>query len=603
MGNPKIFPTWDLINSFKQPLLQQEISFIKYLYSNLSADWEVVVRPYLNADYPAIALLNKNVGLMIFDVIYWDEKYKHNSYPVKGSDGKFHTTHKYKLDGENVREVADPFYKVRSYRDNLINIYLPALGEYIHKKEISIAMIKLGLFFPFLTTTAARKLVEREKLCTTVGYDAIVNRKIPISELVPDCKIEKSYYPFFEWSENIRSLLIPPIHKLEMGLNLKLSPEQQSHAVSTPKVHQRLRGVAGSGKTLVLAQRAAAIASSGRKVLIVTYNITLFHYIQFHLNRAKLAFSREQIEIRHFHGFCSAYLRENDLRWPDQAKYESEDDFLQVKLPSYCISSMKSGHNIRNRSYDAILIDEGQDFYQAWYDLLCMFLSSNNELLLVVDEKQNIYQRDVSWLDNMRGTQFRGRWRELKKSYRIPEPILRQVNRFSTLFLPQVGAVPEIDTGEFDFPPNHIWRNVKTFTEAKEKTIAAIKWLLNKKRVKISEIVVLVSTHKEGWDIVGSLDKMGIEINHVFEDDLKSHKNKKSFVMDSEAIKLSTIHSFKGWELPNVILITPEGNRHDEQVAMLIYTSLTRTRQNLIVFNRHSKFAEFGLDWPNEWNG
>lgn len=603
MGNPKIFPSWDSIRSFKQPLTKQELTFIEYLFQNLPPEWEIIVRPYLNGDYPSIGLLNPNVGLMIYDTFYWDEKtYIHRNSLAKGRDGKLRTVHKYTYQGAMIKEIADPYYKMKSYRDNLINIYLPALGEYIRDKEKSIVIIKLGLFFPYLTTIAAREMVQREKLCVTVGYDAISDKSNNIIDIVPDAKLEKSFYLFNKWAGNIRSLLIPPIHKLEMGLNLKLSPEQQSHARSTPHIHQRLRGVAGSGKTLVLAQRAAAIASTGRRVLIVTYNITLYHYIQFHLNRARLAFERDKIEIRHFHGFCSAFLRENEIKWPNQAKFESEDEYLQNRLPQYCISNKLAGHNAKHRVYDAILIDEGQDFCQAWYDFLCMFLSTNNELLLVVDEKQNIYQRDESWLENMRGTQFRGRWRELKKSYRIPESILKEINNFANLFLPQVGAVPEVEKGEFPFAPNYVWRNLNSFQEAKNKTIAAIKWLISNKRVKISEIVVLVSTHKEGWDIAGTLTKMGIKINHVFEDEQKSHKNKINFVMDSEAVKLSTIHSFKGWELPNVILITPYGNRDTEQVAMLIYTSLTRTRQNLIVFNMHPMFAEYGSKWPNEWN-
>ena len=36
----------------------------------------------------------------------------------------------------------------------------------------------------------------------------------------------------------------------------------------------------GSGKTLVIAQRAADSASQGKKILILTYNITLWHYIR-----------------------------------------------------------------------------------------------------------------------------------------------------------------------------------------------------------------------------------------------------------------------------------------------------------------------------------
>lgn len=49
-------------------------------------------------------------------------------------------------------------------------------------------------------------------------------------------------------------------------------------------------------------------------------------------------------------------------------------------------------------------------------------------------------------------------------------------------------------------------------------------------------------------------------------------------------MKISTTHSFKGWELENIVLIidSEDGNTTDE----LIYTAFTRAKENLIIFNR-----------------
>jgi hypothetical protein len=48
-------------------------------------------------------------------------------------------------------------------------------------------------------------------------------------------------------------------------------------------------------------------------------------------------------------------------------------------------------------------------------------------------------------------------------------------------------------------------------------------------------------------------------VNHVFEDDYdkKIHRHKKAFWMGDSRLKMSTIHSFKGWEVPNVIVVIP----------------------------------------------
>jgi superfamily I DNA/RNA helicase len=79
-------------------------------------------------------------------------------------------------------------------------------------------------------------------------------------------------------------------------------------------------------------------------------------------------------------------------------------------------------------------------------------------------------------------------------------------------------------------------------------------------------------------------------------------KNKKfNFRMNSENVTLSTIHSFKGWEINTLFLIieasATETNEHEISIDELVYTGLTRCRQNLIIINignsrYHSFFKE-----------
>lgn len=68
--------------------------------------------------------------------------------------------------------------------------------------------------------------------------------------------------------------------------------------------------------------------------------------------------------------------------------------------------------------------------------------------------------------------------------------------------------------------------------------------------------------------------------------------------MGDSRLKMSTIHSFKGWELQNIILVTPDSESYPN-IDYLMYIALTRTRENIIVFNRVSKYNEFGQSWSN----
>lgn len=68
-------------------------------------------------------------------------------------------------------------------------------------------------------------------------------------------------------------------------------------------------------------------------------------------------------------------------------------------------------------------------------------------------------------------------------------------------------------------------------------------------------------------------------------DEIRKHK-KNHFWMNTGTMKLSTIHSFKGWEIHTLFLII---ENEDESNAFgtseLIYTGLTRARVNLFILN------------------
>ncbi len=62
-------------------------------------------------------------------------------------------------------------------------------------------------------------------------------------------------------------------------------------------------------------------------------------------------------------------------------------------------------------------------------------------------------------------------------------------------------------------------------------------------------------------------------------------KNKKmNFWMNCGMVKVSTIHSFKGWESQAIFLIV-ENNTSKEEFNELLYTGITRARENLVVIN------------------
>jgi superfamily I DNA and RNA helicase len=353
-------------------------------------------------------------------------------------------------------------------------------------------------------------------------------------------------------------------------------------------------------------------------VLIISFNITLWHYIRDMIARAPFNFSWANITFNHFHGFCRDRLHEFDRKWPngpEQSDYRSHEEYVAAReeffrsvVPS-AVSEAIESRKSRYQRYDAILIDEGQDYYVEWYELLDQyFLTSRDELLVLCDKKQNIYERELDWLDKRitrRGLdKFKDPYIDLTVTFRLPRKVAVMTNDFSVRF----NLNQELKVGKFEEQPTlvhsqHIvWRNIQEEEWLENCHFAFLR--LRKAGYSASDMVILLPNHEKGLEAVRFFEKQALQVNHVFEDGVgKTHHHKKSFWMGDSRLKLSTIHSFKGWELINIVLYIPATVTESiVQLDAMVYTALTRTRENLIVLNANPRYREFGEQFPKAWD-
>ncbi|MGV8027431.1 MAG: AAA family ATPase [Thermotogaceae bacterium] len=543
-----------------------------FFRDNLDKNWIVYIEPFFNGQQPDIVLLHPEKGIMVWEIDLSPD---------------------------------DPELALRravSAREAIINLYIPTLGVRVSQENGFIKALKVGLYIPSLTRKEILNKISKIKnsqYASVVGKDGVEMNQAPF---VWNTECFKAVPERLELVEAFKTWLNPPYHKSEMGRPVRLSRHQQVLATCRSG-HIRVRGAAGSGKTLTLAHRAANIASSGKKVLVVTFNITMWHHIRELMDKIPQDFDFKKLVFTHFHEFCLNELNRMGIE-RDPYHDKREDIFFQSGLPNLVKEALESGSNLKWRRekpvFDAILIDEGQDFCWNWYDLLSSYLSPNNELVLFTDSRQNIYGRE-SWIDKpMRKVQFRGAWNELKDSFRIKGILVDELNRFATQYMTQNSEDVIVGSGQMSlYKEILIWEDVAPYN-AKETCLSAYEYFFSN-GVSPSDITILVMDKKFGLDLVNTFRSKGMNVNHIFDPDPKNQKTLKEFFwMKNLLLKICTVHSYKGWESRCVILAIPDESNmvfKRDTVHSIVYTGMSRALDSLCVINCSETYRGFGKEW------
>jgi superfamily I DNA/RNA helicase len=259
---------------------------------------------------------------------------------------------------------------------------------------------------------------------------------------------------------------------------------------------------------------------------------------------------------------------------------------------------------------DVLLIDEGQDFKRDWVQTLQTICASDYHLMFCEDRRQNIYRTEQMPLGA-------GRPYELNESYRIPEQTARLANSLST-WANQEGQfemVKSIKPFQENLFVNNIWFN-GTKSEALTTLQNDIKTLVKDKNTARADIAILVCTVTDGWQVCQTLDELNLPYQRNFESKEENKKlfslfghNKEDFKrkveqlrrgykagfwMQGGRIKVCTIHSFKGWELSNILVFFNPDKKQNEDSVALLYTAITRSQDNLTIYNSEPELSDFG---------
>lgn len=577
------------------------------LDSWLPADWEMYVQPYLNGCRPDFVLLNPNVGIGVIEVKDWTLD------PTSTRWGK----NRFGADvlvrqGGSLREL-DPVRQLRHYKREIFDVYCPRLDA-----RYGLAVVGAGLLLPFADERLVEKLFGNRM---STAYDYVVGRQSfdarDIARIFPPARSSGSRFMTEETADDLRSWLIEPDHAAERRDRLPLDANQRDlSSTRTASGYRRIRGPAGSGKSAVLAVRAARLSNEGKRTLVVSYNITLLHYLRDLCSRAGIG-RRNDITWINFHALCKRLAFVLGLESAYAAKWKDHfelgfDAFVDV--PKMLLDAVSSGETPL-RPYDAVLVDEGQDFDPSWWQLLRKLCRPDGEMVLVADTTQDVYDKARLWTDQaMIGAGFSGRWNELPCSYRMPRTLLDLAARFAQTFLPVEQLIaPASPQGDLATEPCHL-RWVQVASEAVPQTCVDEALRLVTARagatVAVTDLTVLVDRIDVGVDVVNILNGRGIRtaetfvlVNEVGKAAGGEERRKKlAFWKGSPRVKVTTLHSYKGWEGRTLIVGLTRGKTPTDRA--LIYSGLTRLKRHpagsfLTVVCCAESLCEFGALWPD----
>jgi len=575
----------------------------------LDPEWEIYVQPHLNGLRPDFVLLHPRIGIAVFEVKDWNLDAM-DYFVRKGTkrpelwarrDGK-----------EFSRQSENPFPKVNYYREAIYNLYCPRLAK--HK---GFGAITAGVIFPFASISRLRSLFspflqhgEQEavaKYTPLSGVEEVSNGMI--SQVFPESARKSSMLMRPELADDLRGWLMEPDFSATQRRPLELNASQQQFAGSrTESGFRRIKGPAGSGKSLVLAARAARLADEGKTVLVATYNITLWHYLRdLVVRELKSGSSYRNIVFVNFHSWCRdvcetvGWSERYDELWKSGAPVSVMEEALPELVG---LSAAESAAP----SYDAILVDEGQDYRPLWWSTLRTFLKPGGEMLMAADATQDIYGTAGAWTDDaMTGAGFRGAWAKLDVSYRLPPSAVPLIRDFAERFLPGADIdLPLPQQASLELAPCRL-RRVQCGTENSITTcveeLLRMMHFTGEGSFANADITFLASNTASGSEVVDLLEARGIRTVSTFAQDTQERRRQKvGFYMGDARIKATTLHSFKGWESP--LLVIQAGTSADAGSRALIYTGLTRlknstTGSRLTIVSSSPDFLDFGRTWPN----
>lgn len=303
-----------------------------------------------------------------------------------------------------------------------------------------------------------------------------------------------------------------------------------------------VEGPAGSGKTVLAVRHAHRLATHGKRVLFVCFNKGLAA----ELERRHAA---DGVSFTTFHGLCLRLAREAGVELRHSPGANPPTDFWERELPDALVTAAAE----LGPRFDALVIDEAQDFDDSWFQTLT--------LLLEGEERANIW----IFRDARQGIHRGGM--EIPAGYTVFE-LGCNCRNTKAIHGQACDVVPELEQVTVLGPTGRRPEVIKS-ADQPMAVAEAIARLCREEEVPPQDIVVLSAHGREHSRVFNELTG-----DYSFTRERPDPTPGKVF--------FSSIRAFKGLEAPVVILCETEDLEAGTEESQL-YVGYTRPTSHLIV--------------------
>lgn len=324
-----------------------------------------------------------------------------------------------------------------------------------------------------------------------------------------------------------------------------------------------ISGGAGTGKSLLALEKARRLAGDGHNTLLTCFNRLLADQL------AHSASDLPNLTVNTFHGFCEKTAQQAGVVIPEHPPMKAPPAFFSTELPQALEQALD---HLPDYRFDAVVVDEGQDFRSDWWVLLEMAQSQPGESIFYIfyDDNQNIFRTSMALPEGLQ--QF-----PLSDNLRNTQAIHQLAMRFYRGELRCSGAAGQ--------SPEFI--AAADARKTQRELSRTLHRLVNDEKISSSEIVILTGKSLRKSTLAGC-EKLG------------AFKLTKDLQDGSGAVLAESIHRFKGLDRQVAILtdlgaILLNDKMLEARRNELVYVALTRARGHLIIIDGEEVGARLGL--------